>query len=375
MNRDKKVLYLISLVTFAALLGLMFVRVDSSRIAIAILLVPLAVLTRFLLRKRNAVSIRRREVLLLAVAIGAIFLLALHMSGLYFGYYRNPYFVSSKIFLGFVLPTVVVIVASEVFRSTILSQKNKVADILCFLSCLLAEIMLVSNLAGIISFNRFMDVVGLALFPAISAGVYYHYAAKRFGMLPNIAFRAITTLYVYFFPTSPSVPDALLSCAKIILPIVMMTLLVSFYEKSKKKVRQKGGHMGTVAVALTVALIVSLAALISCQFRYGAIVIATGSMTGEINKGDMIIYESYDGQPIKEGQVIVFLRNDSRIVHRVVEIERVGGETRYYTKGDANPSLDDGYRTESDIVGLTDVKVSGVGYPTLWLREMMKSPA
>jgi signal peptidase I len=92
-------------------------------------------------------------------------------------------------------------------------------------------------------------------------------------------------------------------------------------------------------------------------------------MTGEINKGDMILYERYDGQPIEEGQVIVFLQNDNKIVHRVVDIDRIGGETRYYTQGDANDSLDSGYRTDADIFGITHLKITYVGHPTLWLRE------
>jgi signal peptidase len=119
-------------------------------------------------------------------------------------------------------------------------------------------------------------------------------------------------------------------------------------------------------------LVVAIAMLISCQFRFGAIVVATESMTGEINKGDMIIYERYDGQHIEEGQVIVFLRHKSRVIHRVVEIERIGNEVRYYTKGDANDDRDAGYVTKEDIVGLTDLKLAYVGYPTLWLREIIK---
>ncbi len=112
--------------------------------------------------------------------------------------------------------------------------------------------------------------------------------------------------------------------------------------------------------------------LISGQFRFGALVIATDSMTGEINKGDMILYEKYDDQLIKEGQIIIFIQDKSKIVHRVVKIENIGGETRYYTKGDTNEDLDSGYRTASDIFGLTDVKLAYVGYPTLWLRDLIK---
>ena len=56
----------------------------------------------------------------------------------------------------------------------------------------------------------------------------------------------------------------------------------------------------------------------------------------------------------------------------VVAIERIGNETRYYTKGDANDDWDVGYRTDQDIVGLTDIKLAYVGYPTLWLRDLLR---
>jgi signal peptidase I len=96
-------------------------------------------------------------------------------------------------------------------------------------------------------------------------------------------------------------------------------------------------------------------------------------MTGEINKGDIIIYERYDSQPIVEGQVIVFLDGQSKIVHRVVEIKNIGGEIRYYTQGDANDDRDMGYRTKADLFGVTDIKIAYAGYPTLWLRELLGS--
>ena len=76
---------------------------------------------------------------------------------------------------------------------------------------------------------------------------------------------------------------------------------------------------------------------------------------------------------IKEGQVIVFLDNQTKIVHRVVRIERIGNEVRYITKGDANESEDFGYITDQDIVGLTDIKVAYIGYPTLWLRSLLEN--
>ena len=159
---------------------------------------------------------------------------------------------------------------------------------------------------------------------------------------------------------------------KLVIPVIMYALIAALFEKKKKPAKKKTNRLSVIGTAVVVSIIVSIAMLISCQFRFGALVIATESMTGEINKGDMIIYEEYKNQTIKEGQVIVFREDDNRIVHRVVKIEVVGNEARYFTKGDANEDLDLGYRTEKDIVGLTDIKVSYVGYPTLWLRELLQ---
>ncbi|MBR2987205.1 MAG: signal peptidase I, partial [Clostridia bacterium] len=99
--------------------------------------------------------------------------------------------------------------------------------------------------------------------------------------------------------------------------------------------------------------------------------VATESMTGEINKGDAIIYTRYEDQPIEEGQVIVFERNRTKVIHRVVDIQNIDGVVRYYTKGDANEENDAGYVTESDIIGLTDHKIPLVGVPTIWIRDMI----
>ena len=372
MPKDKKVLYTISIAVFAVLLASFFINVQNSRLLTAFLISVLAVLTRIVVRKRTSSSINKREVLLLSSLFGILYVVLIEMTGLVFGFYKNPYFVNAKTLFTTVIPIAIIIVAGEIIRSTLIEQKSRLASIMAFLSCLLAELLAFSNLAGIVNFNLFMDMVGLTLFPAISANVYYHYISKNFGMFPNIAFRIISTLYVYFIPNVTAMEDALLACIKIFIPFVLLFIFSSLYSKRKKNAVKKESKLGVIATVLSVAFFASVAMLISCQFRFAAIVIATESMTGHINKGDVIVYEKYDDQKIKEGQVVVFLRDESKIVHRVVKIEKIGGEVRYTTKGDANEVEDDGYITDADIVGLTDVKISYIGYPTLWLRELLE---
>ena len=131
-----------------------------------------------------------------------------------------------------------------------------------------------------------------------------------------------------------------------------------------------------VSFAITGARVVFFSAvvmLVSGQFHYKALVIATESMTGELNKGDVVIYETYTNEDvITEGQIIVFDHFGAVTVHRVVEIEHFNGETRYYTKGDANDAMDAGYITSDSIYGFVHFKVPYLGYPTLMMREIFK---
>ncbi len=373
MNKDRKTTYVLSLTIFAVLLTALFVNVKSSRILTACLLVPLAALTLILIKKRCSFSINRREVLLVGSVIAVIYVVLLEMSGFYFEFSKNPYFINFKIFLERILPLTAIIISAELIRSVLLAQKNKFVSFIAFVCCVFAEVLCFYNLCGVTNINRFMDLVGLTFFPAITANIYFHYASKRYGALPNIIFRLITVLYIYFMPVVAQMPDSLSACIKLIFPILLLAFISAMFSKEKKKAVRRSKGLGAVATVLSIAIVLSVAMLISCQFRFGALVIATESMTGEINKGDMILYERYEDQVIKEGQVIIFLEQESKIVHRVVKIERIGNETRYYTKGDANEDLDYGYRVDSDIFGLTDIKIAYIGYPTLWLRELINN--
>ena len=215
-----------------------------------------------------------------------------------------------------------------------------------------------------------MDFVGLTVFPAIVANLLYHYLTKRYGMLPNTVYRLVLTLYAYVLPIRVAIPDSLLALARLLLPIAVFLFIDSLYEKKRRYALVKNKKLAAVITVIAIACVVSVVMLISNQFRYGALVIATESMTGELNKAEAVIFEQYDDQIIIDGQVIVFEKNDSTIVHRVVDIEKINGQTRYYTKGDANEDDDAGFITDANVVGLVRFKIPYIGYPTLWLRSL-----
>ena len=264
-----------------------------------------------------------------------------------------------------------IIITTEIIRRVLLAQGDKIASAVCYLLCALADIIATSVYVSISTFTSFINTVGLAVFPAMSANLLYCYIAKRFGALPNILYRIVFTLYPYILPAVPAIDESLLSVIRIILPIFVYLFIASLFEEKRRYALGKKTRFAFVIPTVAIILMISVVMLISCQFRYGAIIVGSDSMTGELNKGDAVIYEQYDGDVITEGEVILFDKDGTTVIHRVVKVERINGVVRYYTKGDANEDIDAGYITSSDIVGTTVARVMFVGYPTLWLRSLV----
>ncbi|NBL00745.1 MAG: signal peptidase I [Erysipelotrichia bacterium] len=88
-------------------------------------------------------------------------------------------------------------------------------------------------------------------------------------------------------------------------------------------------------------------------FNHTYSVVGSGSMEPTIMTGEFIIirYESYDKiyQSVLDGETpIIAFRTDKNIVHRAIEATPDG----IITKGDNNPSADDGFVTEENFIGV-----------------------
>ena len=143
-------------------------------------------------------------------------------------------------------------------------------------------------------------------------------------------------------------------------------------ERFHKALRNKVLGFLTFPVTISCIIIGFIVMLVSCKFAIGALVIGSGSMTGTIDKGDIIVYERYGkNESVKTGDIIIFRSDDLKIVHRVIDQKLMGEETRYYTKGDANQKQDDGYRTSKDVIGQVKFKIPYIGYLTLWVNNLI----
>ncbi len=375
MPRDKKILYVLAALCAAGLFPIAMLDSHLCGIVAAIWLGLAALVALLWIKKRRAPSIHRKTVLLLMLIFALTGFTLFYLSGLWLGFVKNTVPFSITALFRTLLPAATIIVASELLRRVLLSQEDRAASALSFLIALLGELCITGGLADFSHFNALMDTVALSLLPAISAGTLYHFVSARHGALPCIATRLLLLFVPYWISISPDIPDVLVAFAAILLPLVLLLFLRLLFEKQAKRAtaspRKK--WVGLISALLSLVLVTAVMALVSGQFHYNTIVIATPSMTGELNVGDAIVYERYEGQDIGEGDIIIFQRDRAHIVHRVVEITHVNGETRYYTKGDANENRDAGFITKNDIVGITDFKISGIGYASLWMRRIFES--
>lgn len=374
---DKRILHIFSFSIFAILfIALLIPFGVSGRIAAAVLLLAPSVLMPLFVKKRSILHIVKGQVLLLMTVIALLYVMGYYLSGIPFGFFKNPYRLTVTNFFVFLLPSALVILFTEIIRYVTLAQKDKLSAVLCWLSCIMAEMLIYSNLPSVTSFYKFMDLMAGALFPALAANILYHYLSRRYGIYPNLVFRLITTLHIYIFPVSSGISDSLLNFFKILLPFAICFFIDALFEKKPryalKRTSRFSNIVSKVISGVGLILMIGTIMLVSNHFYYGAYVIATESMTGELNKGDVAICERYEDQSIQEGQIIVFERSNAVIIHRVVDIQVINGIARYYTKGDANEDMDLFYVTDAEMLGLVNYKIPYLGYPSLWMRSLFE---
>lgn len=371
MKKDKFKTYILELSLMFILIFALFVPNIFTKINLAIFLSIFSIITVFLLKKKNILSIHNKEVTIMMVIFAIIYLVAFYLMGIYYGYSRLAITFNIKTLLKYIIPISVIIISSEIIRTIFLSQKKvKFGKFITTVSMVLIDIILYINIYKINSSDDLMISIGFITFASISCTLLYNYISYRYGITGIILYRLITTLYSYIIPITPNVYILFRSILRMIYPYIIYLVIDYTFKKRNIAMEYMNRKKKIVSFGVTLVLIITIAALISCQFKYGILVIGSGSMSGTIDKGDAIIYESYKKQSIKPGDIIVFNKNDIVFVHRVIELKNNSIEgLKIYTKGDALSEADSGYITKNDLIGIVKLKIKYIGYPSLWLRS------
>ena len=352
---------------------LIFLSNSNRRFILAIFLLVYTVATKLLLKKTRMLSIKKKEVFKLVTLLGVIYVALLYTVGIYTGYYKSTTKFGFDTLLKYIIPIGIIIISSEQIRNRFINYESKLSILLNYIIQIIIDLLIYANIYKLNSVDNLMLVIGYVLFASISSNLLYNYVAKRYGVKPNIIYRLLTVLYIYFIPVLPDIYIFFLSFYRMAFPFFIYYVIESFYGETDDMIVMKENKPIKIFTSILFALLIIYIGLISCLFKHGALVIGSGSMTGTINKGDVIIFsKDVDIADVEKGDIVVFIKNDIKIVHRVIEKKQQSGEYRLYTKGDSNLQEDEGYVTDDELYGRVLNRIKNIGLPTIWLHEMFE---
>ena len=313
MKSEKVRLYTIEIALIIFFLLAMIFNNVITRPVIAIVLLVFMVISKLLIKSEKQTLTTSTQITVLLIGIGLIYVILLYMLGIFTGFYTSTVQLSIWSIWNYIIPYIVIIISAENIRKTLLLKEGKYSKAIVLVMMVLLDVIINTNIYS------------------------------------------------------------LLECIiKMVVPYLVYMILERIYGSKKVTISVTQRKKDRVITIVYYIIIVIIAILVSCKFKYGVMIVGSGSMTGTLNKGDIIFYEKYGkNDEIEDGQIIVFNKDDMKIIHRIIEQKLMGTEIRYYTKGDANQNKDDGYRERKDIIGQVKARIPYVGYLTLWVNDFI----
>ena len=132
------------------------------------------------------------------------------------------------------------------------------------------------------------------------------------------------------------------------------------------------GGLALLCVGVVVSAAVAFPQVVGASHSY---VVMSGSMSPTIGAGDGVFVRDADPGSIEEGDVITFRSGtdpDSVLTtHRVVSVDRSGGQPAFRTKGDANEDPDPRPIRADDVVGRVWFHLPYVGHLVLFAQSRL----
>ena len=372
MKKDKR-LIIFEVILLLIIISAMFFNKIITRQILAIILLIYTILNKVLVKNDKIGYSNSRNFTIMLTIIGLVYVGFLYFLGIFAGFYRSTVQLTLWSIANYIIPFIIIIISSEITRKNLLLRENKISQYIIVIAMVMLDVVINTNIYNLDSVNDYFTLVTFIIITSIANNIFFNYSVKKFrNATAIIIYKIITTLYMYFIPITPDIYIFLESVFKLILPYIMYAIVQTFYGKKEEIISTKHKRRDTVILIISIIIIVLIIMLVSCKFKFGALVVGSASMTGTINKGDIIIYEKYEQEEqVKVGSVIVFNNDDTKIIHRIIDKKTEGGKLIYYTQGDANQTKDEGYRVYEDIYGQVKLRIPYIGYFTLWINDLL----
>ncbi len=378
MKKGYNKLLIIQIVLLILLLfnSLLFKIVDTYEITGILLLFFIVTVILFGFEKDN---FRYKKDVLLNILISLLlYYFITYFLGLFFGFLRNSYSLSFVNIVKNTFSVILLIVISELLRYELFSKSrgNKLCFIVGYIAFILIDVNLMINTYKITTYLGLTKMICLVVFPSITKNIFLIYLTRKVGYKDAIFYRLLTELSTYLLPIFPDFGEYIDVVIKTALPVIIMIKLnnnFNYFELRRVKSSRYNNRKLAFYSVITFLLFI-IVTLTSGLFKYQALTIGSGSMTPIIRKGDVVIVKKLkksELNEIKKGSVLIFNHDNKIIVHRVVKILNIDEKKYFITKGDNNDTNDSWVVKESEVIGITNIKIRYIGIPTVALNELL----
>lgn len=324
-------------------------------------------------------SIIEKDIILSLIIYLLIYYFSTYILGLFIGFVRNGYSLTFTNIIKNTLPVILLIVSIELFRYMVnvrYKQNKKLLIISCITFILVCNTLTLSDLiVSSMGISRWVEQLGLFIIPSVLTNIFLTYLTVKVGYKSSILYRLLMELPLYLIPIFPNFGNYIESVFRITIPVYFIIWLYKYLDKKKNDkiiiVGRKKRRIITRIIAFGFCFVIVY--FISGYFRYKAVVIATGSMMPNIQVGDVLIIdqdENLDVSSLEVGDVIAYDSKGKIICHRIVKIIPSGQKLYFEMKGDANDDSDPLLVGEEDIIGLINVKIPYIGYPSILINRI-----
>ena len=316
-----------------------------------------------------------KDIILDTVIFLIIFLMLYYIFGIIIGFAKIGNYYTVKGLTTFIIPTIITVITKEILRYNALCKSEGcipalITTIVLFIILDISSAIYYGNFTS--NYEIFL-FLALTVLPSLSTNISFTYITKKVGYKPIILYSLVTRLYHYLIPIVPNANEYITSVVEFIIPILYCYKVYTFFKKEHDEEVERTYKKKHITALLSSLIIVGiLVYLTSGYFHYWAIAIASGSMSPEINKGDVVIIEKIEDNfdNLEKGNIIAFKYENIVVVHRIIKIVNEDDEYYFYTKGDANVKEDNFAITEDMIIGIVNHKIPFIGKPTVWLNEL-----
>ena len=377
MKKNIKVIYRFEIVILLLDILLFFIKsINNKHIISIIVLGILLFVSTLVYKKKKDSNIFRGSATRIMIAVIIFYFIISILLGMYIGFSKTLFSPDPRMWVTGLIPILIVTIISENLKYILIKNNLTNKKAIYFLTALLTvlNIVVITNIASLNTLYKLFVFMCVTLMTITAQEMLSTYMICNYGFLPAIAFKLIMNLYVYIVPVMPNLGDYLYSAINLFLPFTIYMVLEKYLKpkeiKKEKIDKLVGINLSFITIPIIIFLIIIII-LVSGIFKHQMIAIASNSMVPIYERGDAIIFDKIKNKKvIREGDIIVFIKDNKLIAHRVTRTKEYSEKKYFYTKGDANQSEDIDMVKEEEVLGVVERVVKYIGYPTVLINEL-----